>query len=150
MPRQLPLEVILPGLQQTKWEEKSPEDYHYNCISFAVGEIHSHRWWEPSGYLIHYWPPGVTKDYSLDSYAHVYQLHGYQTCDTEDLEVGFEKVAIFVDSLGIPTHAARQTRSGTWVSKIGEYEDIEHDSLRALEGQDNYGTIARILKRARP
>src|SRR5258708_33073688 len=115
MPRQLPLDAILPGLQQTNWEEKSPEDYHYNCIAFAVAETHSHKWWEPSGYLIHYWPPGVAPDYSLDSYTDVYRLHGYTVCDTEDAEEGYEKVAIFVDSLGIPNHAARQTRSGTWL-----------------------------------
>ena len=147
MPRQLPLEAIVPGLQQTRWEERSPEDYHYNCIAFAVGEIHSYQWWEPSGYRIHYWPPGIPRDYSLDSYTEVYKLHGYTVCDTEDLEDGYEKVAIFVDSLLIPNHAARQTISGTWVSKIGEYEDIEHDSLRALEGAENYGTVARLLRR---
>lgn len=147
MARELPLEEYLPGLRHTNWKEKSPEDLHYNCIAFAVAAIHSYKWWEPSGLRIHYWPPGIIKDYSLESYTEVYKLHGYELCDNEDLEEGYEKVVIFVDSLGLPSHAARQVASGAWVSKIGEYEDIEHDSLQVLKGPENYGTIARRLKR---
>ena len=54
-------------------------------------------------------------------------------------------MAIFVDAVGVPTHAARQLASGLWTSKLGHSEDIEHD-LRALEG-DTYGMVALLLKR---
>ena len=46
---------------------------------------------------------------------------------------------------GIPTHAARQLRSGRWTSKLGQAEDIEHE-LRALEGAI-HGAVVLILKR---
>jgi hypothetical protein len=52
---------------------------------------------------------------------------------------------LFVDARGVPTHAARLLPSGLWTSKLGEWEDIEHD-LHALEG-DVYGTVALLLKR---
>lgn len=58
------------------------------------------------------------------------------------------KVAIYVDDSGDPSHAARQTSSGKWTSKMGELEDIEHDGLSALEGKA-CGTVARIMKRPR-
>ncbi len=64
------------------------------------------------------------------------------------LNFGFEKVALFVDAAGMPTHAARQVNSGAWTSKLGNSEDIEHE-LRALEG-DIYGTVRLILKRRLP
>jgi hypothetical protein len=59
-----------------------------------------------------------------------------------------EKVALFADPAGIPTHAARQLASGQWTSKLGQAEDIEHE-LRALEGEI-YGVVALILKRPLP
>ena len=55
-------------------------------------------------------------------------------CDGQDLETDFDKIAVFANDQGIPTHAARQLPSGRWSSKLGELEDIEHD-LRDLEGQ---------------
>ena len=65
-----------------------------------------------------------------------------------DLEPGVEKVAIYADEHGEPQHAARQLPSGNWTSKIGSLEDIEHNTLRAVEGPMS-GTVARILKRLR-
>jgi hypothetical protein len=147
MPRQEPLDVILPGLNLTRWAIKSPEDYHYNCIAFAIGD--THNWWEPTGWRIHYWPPGVPVEYTVDSYLRIYEIHGYTRCPTGELEADFEKIALFVDEFRIPSHASYQKDNGKWVSKCGEYEDIEHDSLEALEGSDNYGTIEAYLRRPR-
>src|SRR5713226_4716200 len=114
--RQIPLEVAIPGLQNTKWEKKSDQDYHYNCIAFAAGD--DHKWWEPSGLRIHYWPPGIPLDYSVDTFVRVYEIFGYKRCDSEHLEAGYEKVALFKDSLGLASHAARQRENGVWVSKL--------------------------------
>jgi len=72
---------------------------------------------------------------------------GYATCDSHAVESAFEKVAIFVDAGGEPTHAARQLPSGRWTSKLGTLEDIEHD-LHALE-DSRYGSVALIMKRPR-
>jgi hypothetical protein len=64
------------------------------------------------------------------------------------LEPGSEKIAVFANAKGVPTHAARQLASGFWTSKLGVSEDIEH-RLRDLEG-DIYGTVALIMKRPLP
>lgn len=142
------IELLFANLRPSDWRETSDEDYHYNCIAWAVGNTRT--WWEPSGFRIHYWPPGVDMEYSLESYTKVYEIHGYEISETADLEDGFEKVAIYVDALGIPSHAALQKESGAWTSKIGEYEDIEHDTLDGLEGKEPaFGKVARILKRRR-
>ena len=63
-------------------------------------------------------------------------------CSDSSLEAGYEKIAIYVKD-GIPTHAARQLGDGRWTSKLGKYEDIEHDSLDALNG-DGYGEYGRV------
>jgi hypothetical protein len=142
------IESLFPNLRRGEYQFTSPEDYHYNCIAWAAGN--NTMWWEPSGYRIHYWPPGVTPEYTLESYIRVYTIHGYRPCETAELEPDYEKVAVYVDSLGIPSHAAKQKESGVWMSKLGEYEDIEHDTLEALEGKEPaYGRVAQILKRLR-
>jgi hypothetical protein len=47
---------------------------------------------------------------------------------------------------GEPTHAARQLPNGKWTSKLGRWQDIEHE-LDGLVGE-MYGTVKQILKRA--
>jgi len=72
---------------------------------------------------------------------------GYEDCDGEEFEDGFEKIVIFADANGTPTHVARQVASGSWTSKLGPLEDIRH-SLRGLLGGP-YGHIVRFMRRRR-
>jgi hypothetical protein len=74
---------------------------------------------------------------------------GYDTCASPEYEAGFEKVAIYASPAGEPKHAARQLPTGSWTSKLGLAEDIEHVSFDGLEGE-KYGTVQRILRRPRP
>ena len=84
----------------------------------------------------------------MEGYRAVFELMGYEECATDELEPGFEKVAIYVDTDGSPTHAAKQLGTGSWTSKLGGWEDIEHPSLHALEGTGlAYGSVALILRR---
>jgi hypothetical protein len=46
---------------------------------------------------------------------------------------------------GEPTHAAQQLSNGKWTSKLGRWQDIEHE-LDGLVGE-MYGTVKQILKR---
>jgi hypothetical protein len=69
------------------------------------------------------------------------------------MEAGFEKIAIYVDGDGVPTHAARQLSDGAWTSKLGEWEDIRHLTLEAMEDDGlglGYGKVSLILKRPAP
>jgi hypothetical protein len=77
---------------------------------------------------------------------------GFRVCETADLETDVVKIAIYVDRDSLPSHVARQTRNGTWKSKLGiRGKDIEHDSLELLEGyeQDEYGQVAKLMKKRR-
>jgi hypothetical protein len=69
-------------------------------------------------------------------------------CDTEVLEAGFEKIALFADAQGNPRHGARQLATGLWTSKLGKAEDIEHQ-LHDLEGTA-YGSVVLVMKRQAP
>ena len=69
------------------------------------------------------------------------------SCAATDWERGFEKVAIFADDQGFPSHAA-QLPNGRWTSKLGKLEDIEHEIL-ALVGVE-YGSVAVVMRRPIP
>jgi hypothetical protein len=76
----------------------------------------------------------------------VFQQKGYEVCEGAHHERDFEKVAIYVDWFGVPTHAARQYFDGIWYSKIGRNVDITHVSLNLLEG-GLYGIATVTLRR---
>jgi hypothetical protein len=130
--------------------ERSPATPEYNCIAFAANE--DFRWWWPIPEDSYYWPENVPREENLEAFVKAFETLGYLVCDNDNLEHGFEKVAIYVDDLGKPKHAARQLRNGKWISKLGKYIDVEHklDCLREyllnLGGTD-YGTVAVVLKR---
>ena len=70
----------------------------------------------------------------IDSVVELFLAAGYELCGDGSLEDRYEKIAIYAKD-GEPTHAARQLGDGRWTSKLGKYEDIEHDSLDALYGE---------------
>jgi hypothetical protein len=64
---------------------------------------------------------------------------GYEPCEGEAVEPGWERIALYGTADGVLTHAARQLLNGRWTSKLGCWEDIEH-GLHDLEGEA-YGTV---------
>jgi len=141
------LERLFPRLAAEGYRVTSPKSVFYNCYAWAAGDtIH---WWEPGkGMRNYYWPPALSAEHTLENYIRVFATVGFVLCDSSELEAGFEKIALFVDEERNSTHAARQLVSGVWTSKLGFWEDIEHNTLTALEG-DVYGTVAQILRRPR-
>ena len=136
-----PLRADFPNLRTTPFRETSPVTPVYNCVGFAAGE--TVRWWWPVGY---YWPPEVSRDETVAAFVAAFQTLGYDLCDNAMLEPGVEKVAIYVDASGQPTHMARQLTSGIWTSKLGSDVDIEHNALEGLEGIRTGRLISRSLK----
>jgi hypothetical protein len=135
-----------PRLRRTSFLLTSPPSVFYNCIAYAAGD-EGRRWW-PAAWPHAYWPPHLPNTVTVDAFIALFIDLGYQECATGDLEKGFEKVAIFADANGDPTHAARQLPNGRWKSKLGSWEDIQH-SLYGLEAGD-YGKAVRFLRRTRP
>ncbi len=144
MYRRPDLEVKWPNLSRTDYQVTSPKSQEYNCFSWAAED--TERWWQPIPGEQFYWPDGVPQEETLDAYIQAYQTLGYEPSDDDQLELGYQKIAIYVVSSGIPTHAARQLPNGKWTSKLGWLEDIEHE-LDGLIG-DRYGVVGQILKRS--
>jgi hypothetical protein len=136
------LEVAFPNLQGTGYDITSPATPDYNCIAWAAGD--TARWWWPNPWF-YYWPQGSPLEETLAAFVQAFATLGFIPCDDDTVEPGFEKIAIYVNSQGKPTHAARQLHNGRWSSKLGREVDIEH-SLVGLTNSE-YGSVAQILKR---
>ncbi|MDF5722241.1 MAG: hypothetical protein PUP91_17485 [Rhizonema sp. PD37] len=133
-----------PNLSSTRYFVTSRQSSSYNCFAWAAGE--DDRWWSPlDPDNMYYWVEGVTAELTMSAFIQAYKSLGYELCDNSELEAGFEKIAIYATSDGEPTHAARQLSNGKWTSKLGRWEDIEHE-LEGLTGE-MYGSVQQILKR---
>ncbi len=140
-----PLESIFSRLHSGNYRITSPKDSVYNCIAWAVGD--TTQWWWPDPPGQEYWPAGVPREETVPAFLAAFATLGFEPGASEELEAGVEKIALFVNATGMPTHAARQLLSGRWTSKLGRGEDIEHD-LQDLTGT-MYGRVAHVLSHAR-
>ena len=142
------IRVGFPRLNRTPFFLTSPATPQYNCIAWAVGD--ERRWWWPVSepHREAYWPAGVARRVEISTFIAAFATLGYEPCPSADLEPGFEKVALFADPHGTPTHAAKQLGTGRWSSKLGPEEDIDH-SIYGLEG-GVYGTVVQYIRRPIP
>lgn len=134
-----------PSLNAGNCKLTSPTDEDYNCIAWAAED--PGRWWWPDPMHQKYWPTDAPRAESVEAFIVAFGLLGYTERTDETLDANKQKVAIFVDQSGKPSHAARQLEEGGWTSKLGEFVDISHE-LAALEG-GLYGRVAVILARSK-
>src|SRR5258708_35351147 len=115
------IESGFPRIAADGFEITSQESQDYNCIAWAGGDATEK--WDPDLTSGRYWPTGVPRTLDLESFMKLYEVEGgYEFCDSDSLEQGVEKIAIFQDSNNEVTHAARQTENGSWTSKLGDFE----------------------------
>lgn len=134
---------LFPRLRGSGYRVTSPATAEYNCIAWAAEDTES--WWWPDRLRQYFWPPGIPRNESIEAFVALFESFGYEVCDDADQEVGFEKIAIYIDSNDKVTHASRQLESGAWTSKVGRLEDIEH-ALDGVSGS-RYGSAAVIMRR---
>lgn len=151
-------------LTKDLYEVTEGETSDYNCIALAAGD--KTRWWWPDPWGQYHWPI-QRREQTVEAFVEMFESLGYQKCRCSLKKRLFEKVALYYDPvgcvatidhpevlLGSPTHAAKQLASGIWNSKLGEWEEIEHRTLKCLNGTDitgkriSYGEPVQILKRA--
>ena len=132
----------VPSLKNAHFEIASPPTKAYNCVAWAA-DCSVQRWDPLSGY----WPDTVERDVVPEALLALYLYLGFEVCDSDLPEEGFQKVAIYAKG-SLWTHAARQLDNGSWTSKLGDFEDILHESPRSLEGED-YGAVRWIMKKPR-
>jgi len=81
-------------------------------------------------------------------FIQAYQTRRYHVCGGGLQERGYEKIVIYADGIGIVRHAARQISDGRWLSKLGDEEDIIHETPQSLASPD-YGQPVCYLRRAK-
>ena len=80
-----------------------------------------------------------------------YATLGYTLYFDGTLEPGIEKIALYgkgPHGSELPTHAALQLETGKWTSKLGVFEDIQHDTSADVHGP-TYGRVICYLGRPR-
>ncbi len=121
----------------------SPITNDYNCIAWAFGSSDLWFWPDNEGYT--YWPNQIKRECTEEAFVNLYELIGYEICSDGSFEEGKEKIVIYLNSQGIPTHAAKQIGEDLWSSKLGPHNDVSH-SLLALEN-GTYGNATIFMKR---
>ncbi|MEE4357483.1 MAG: hypothetical protein V2I97_13550, partial [Desulfococcaceae bacterium] len=136
------IKEFLPHLTLNNFRLTSPATSDYNCIAWVVGD--EGRCWWPDAYDTYYWPDNVSRSESLADFIEFFKSQDYVRCDSPEYEAAYEKIVIYTKN-GLPTHAAKQTDSALWSSKLGSYHDILHE-LGAICGP-KYGEVGIIMKR---
>ena len=134
----------LPQLTNNNHSITSPPTSDYNCIAWAAGE--DDRWWWPDPNPLAYWPPGVPRIETEAAFIEAFATIGYTPCDDGTLQADMEKVVIYVDAHGKPTHMARQLPNGVWTSKCGPWYDMAHNNPDVVAG-GSYGSVCTYLER---
>src|SRR5258708_7645982 len=111
MPVPAHIAATFPAIDQVDCQQTSPVDRLYNCIGFAADPARLRFWW-PIGRV--FWPRSVAREVTVSAFEAAFASVGYSICTSDSLEIGVEKIAIFVDATDAPTHAARQCPDGTW------------------------------------
>lgn len=139
------IEGDFPRLKDTGYSLQSPIDGRYNCFAFAVG-INDKLWGVDTECL---WPSDIPKNDHIESAIRALEWFGYERCANGFYETGFERVAVYaLEAEECWEHVARQMPGGRgWVSKLGVWEDILHDTPEALESE-SYGTVVAFLRKA--
>jgi hypothetical protein len=128
----------------------------YNCVAWSAARD-KQWWWQSTKYESwDYCPPELSpNDDTVENFIILFEKLGYKKRTDSTFELLHKKVAIYAisgyyekDKLEF-SHVCDQLNSGVWTSKLGKYEDIKHNSLEALAGNDGeeYGEIKVILKR---
>jgi hypothetical protein len=117
----------------------------YNCVAYAIGD--TTRKWSPTviPYPGYYWPKNARKDDHPEALKSAFETEGFEVCTSAEPEVGFVKVALYVDSDGSWSHAARQQSNGEWVSKLGDGYDVCHPNPHCFG--ENYGQVVYFMRK---
>ena len=129
----------------------SDTNVFYNCIGFAIG--YEDVWVAPSqrqSIPWFWWPDNVPFDDNPNSLIAAFHYFGFEECENDIIEKGYEKVALYSKD-GKWKHAARIIGDNLYHSKLGECYDIYHrggDVLdKAKNPSDSYGTPYKFMKR---
>lgn len=133
---------LFPGLGTGAFEKTSNQTPRYNCVAWALGE--DETFYFPRRQAPYHWPRNIPFSWDVDAIRALFRARGFEEHDSDDLEDGFDYVAVYADDDGLK-HVARRVAAG-WTSKLGRDEDIFHERLDQLEGEE-YGAVVVLLRR---
>jgi hypothetical protein len=140
------IEWDLPALRGgVGYRDTSEETIIYNRLSWALGITWTRYDPEPKC-TRYFWFPGLPRKWDEPTIRLLFENHDYSLAENSEFELGYEKVVFYSDDKAIPQHFARQLPNGKWTSKIGDLNDIEHDTLECLVSP-LYGRLGLVLKR---
>lgn len=101
----------------------------YNCIAWSLG-------------IDDEWKQVYENNLGVrdcNKYIELFKESGFIVIENSNFEEGILKIAIFYEaSTNHFKHVARQINNNSWTSKLGEWEDIQHNTPEDLLG-DSYG-----------
>ena len=127
----------------------------YNCVAWALGN--RDLWWEPHtpGSIMEdrgYWPDGLPHDRAPETLRELFRQQGFVDCENGDLDSRSVKISLCrmqdADGSYIWTHTARQLRSGSWTSKLGNSYEVTHRRPEDLDGR-LYGDVYAFMAKPR-
>ena len=133
--------AAFPNLSGEDFEIVDQPSDSYNCIAYAADDT-SQRW-DPN--TDDYWPPWAPKNDRIESLKQVFAGLGYEECEDNRIEDGYQKVALYEEH-GKAKHAAVHMPNGRWRSKLGYGPVIEHRSPESLSG-GMYGEATTIMRK---
>ena len=143
------LESLFPNIKTQGYKITSKRDATHNCIAYAAGDYG--RKWAGRGLpksMGYYWPPNAKHGSGMDELVYAFEAIGFVNCGPNaSYEEGYEKIALYMDNGGGWSHAAILLPDGAWSSKIGDIEDIRHNSQHAFHGEFGYGPVFCYMKR---
>lgn len=101
--------------------------------------------------LGYYWPPDALRDNDndgIEALKRAFASLGFEDRDNDDLEPGYQKVAVYAQRNDDWLHAAIQESNGEWSSKLGVSYDIRHKTPQCVEGP-TYGKVVGFMKKKR-
>jgi hypothetical protein len=144
MSRKAEIEQLFPNLCGTSWAIKSRRTKRYNCLAWGAGE--KHRRWDYN--IPWFWPPGVSRLPGIAYLVGAYQVFGFVVCNQNQC-LKYDPICdtiVLYELNCYGTHAARLVHNEMWSSKLGDLEDIQHETPEALSGS-LYGNPAVYMKR---
>lgn len=134
----------LPRLAGSVHQITSDPVDRYNCVAWVLGELNA--WVQPE----FDWPTDVPKPTGIEDlhcYIALFERDGWEVTDSEALEPGYLKLALYVTGDEFH-HVALQLRDGDWTSKVGLGHDLRHRELDALyDCVNHYGARATLFMR---
>lgn len=127
-----------PNLTEQNFFFKSLKTDDYNCAAFVLNI--EDEW-------IEFKDEYGNLDVNLQTYINYYKSKGFEEIDSIEIEDNKFKIAIYYikESLEFK-HVAFQIAKGKWKSKLGDWEDIEHENLETLFGS-SYGNAVVYMRK---